>query len=160
MIITCPECKSKFKIAEDQIKENGRFVRCSNCSHEWVVFPSKQEQQEQQEQQEKPKRVRGKRYVHIAAKTPFFDRGWVLAFSAIILIASMLFMFVSLFIVNHEKLSEHPAFSNIYSSFAIHDTNGLVIENISAQQTEIKSSRMEKDTMELGTCIKPHPPFF
>jgi len=37
MILTCPECATRFKIADDAISSNGRTVRCSQCSTTWFV---------------------------------------------------------------------------------------------------------------------------
>lgn len=38
MIITCPNCNTRYKVAEGEIDEQGRFVRCSSCSHEWLAL--------------------------------------------------------------------------------------------------------------------------
>jgi len=37
MILTCPECATRFKINPDAIGANGRTVRCSQCSSTWFV---------------------------------------------------------------------------------------------------------------------------
>ena len=37
MILTCPECATRFKINPDAIGTNGRTVRCSQCSGTWFV---------------------------------------------------------------------------------------------------------------------------
>ena len=37
MILTCPECATRFKIADDAIGANGRTVRCSQCAATWFV---------------------------------------------------------------------------------------------------------------------------
>jgi len=37
MILTCPECATRFKINPDAIGANGRTVRCSQCSATWFV---------------------------------------------------------------------------------------------------------------------------
>lgn len=37
MILTCPECTIRFKIADHAIGPNGRTVRCSQCSVTWFV---------------------------------------------------------------------------------------------------------------------------
>ena len=35
MIISCPNCKKKFKVANNLISENGRLLQCSKCSNKW-----------------------------------------------------------------------------------------------------------------------------
>ncbi len=37
MILTCPDCTTRFLIKDDVIGENGRSVRCSQCSSTWFV---------------------------------------------------------------------------------------------------------------------------
>ena len=37
MIITCPECATRYKTTEDAIGPNGRTVRCANCTTTWFV---------------------------------------------------------------------------------------------------------------------------
>ena len=35
MIITCPECATRFMLDDADMPEDGRKVRCSRCSHVW-----------------------------------------------------------------------------------------------------------------------------
>ena len=37
MIITCPECQTRFKTSAKAIGPNGRTVRCASCSTTWFV---------------------------------------------------------------------------------------------------------------------------
>ena len=37
MIITCPECATRYKTTEDAIGSNGRTVRCASCTAMWFV---------------------------------------------------------------------------------------------------------------------------
>ena len=36
MIISCPNCKKKFKIEPTLISENGRDLKCGSCDHVWL----------------------------------------------------------------------------------------------------------------------------
>ena len=35
MIISCPECSSRFNIDQNLIPKDGRLLQCSNCMHKW-----------------------------------------------------------------------------------------------------------------------------
>ncbi|WP_120497821.1 zinc-ribbon domain-containing protein [Kiloniella sp. EL199] len=39
MIVSCPECSSKFRIAPEALGASGRKVRCSSCRHTWFQEP-------------------------------------------------------------------------------------------------------------------------
>ncbi|NKB19395.1 MAG: DUF3426 domain-containing protein [Alphaproteobacteria bacterium] len=38
MIITCPECETRYGVDAAAIGASGRTVRCSRCSHSWVEY--------------------------------------------------------------------------------------------------------------------------
>ncbi|MFM7631319.1 MAG: MJ0042-type zinc finger domain-containing protein [Alphaproteobacteria bacterium] len=40
MIITCPECASRFALQRESLGVTGRFVRCARCLHIWFQMPS------------------------------------------------------------------------------------------------------------------------
>lgn len=39
MILTCPNCASRFRIDADKLGMRGRKVRCANCQHKWLATP-------------------------------------------------------------------------------------------------------------------------
>lgn len=39
MIITCPSCRTRYRIQPDSLGAGGRTVRCSSCGHRWFVEP-------------------------------------------------------------------------------------------------------------------------
>lgn len=39
MLINCPECKTGFSVPRNAIKESGKKVKCSKCSHIWLQKP-------------------------------------------------------------------------------------------------------------------------
>ncbi len=41
MIISCPECATKFTIADGLLGERGRKVRCFKCGHTWHQMPER-----------------------------------------------------------------------------------------------------------------------
>ena len=44
MIISCPECSSRFNIDQILIPKNGRLLQCSNCMHKWHFIIKKNEE--------------------------------------------------------------------------------------------------------------------
>lgn len=38
VIIQCENCDSKYRVDLKEIGDEGRFVRCSHCGHEWVLY--------------------------------------------------------------------------------------------------------------------------
>src|SRR5690606_6455504 len=37
MILNCPQCGSRFLVADALIPKAGRTVRCGSCAHEWLA---------------------------------------------------------------------------------------------------------------------------
>ena len=44
MIISCPECSSRFNIDQNLIPKDGRLLQCSNCMHKWHFKIKKNEE--------------------------------------------------------------------------------------------------------------------
>ena len=44
MIISCPECSSRFNIDQNLIPKDGRLLQCSNCMHKWHFIIKKNEE--------------------------------------------------------------------------------------------------------------------
>ncbi|PPR08987.1 MAG: hypothetical protein CFH44_00502 [Proteobacteria bacterium] len=40
MIITCPECKTRYMIKSEKLGLDPKPVRCAKCKHQWTVNPS------------------------------------------------------------------------------------------------------------------------
>ena len=49
MVIQCPECQTRFRLADDKIKADGIKVRCSRCRHIFAVPPPAPEPPPQEE---------------------------------------------------------------------------------------------------------------
>lgn len=39
MILVCPNCDARYRLADDAIPAQGRRVRCASCQHEWTEPP-------------------------------------------------------------------------------------------------------------------------
>lgn len=40
MIITCPECKTRYMLKSDKVGLDSKKVRCAKCKHQWIVNPN------------------------------------------------------------------------------------------------------------------------
>jgi predicted Zn finger-like uncharacterized protein len=39
MIVTCPNCRTRYRVRDHQIEDDGRRVRCRACGHSWHQLP-------------------------------------------------------------------------------------------------------------------------
>ena len=39
MILTCPECTTRYQTDASQFAPDGRKVRCAKCGHVWLQMP-------------------------------------------------------------------------------------------------------------------------
>ena len=39
MIVTCPECAARYRLADGAIPPEGRAMRCASCKHRWFELP-------------------------------------------------------------------------------------------------------------------------
>lgn len=51
MILTCPNCETRFSIDEKVLQPNGRRVKCTDCAHIWFQEPIYADGQEGDEQE-------------------------------------------------------------------------------------------------------------
>ena len=45
MILTCPECSTKYVVKDGAIPDGGRQVRCASCKHSWHQDPEPRDEQ-------------------------------------------------------------------------------------------------------------------
>ena len=38
MIVTCPECTARYRLADDAVPPEGRAMRCAACKHRWYAM--------------------------------------------------------------------------------------------------------------------------
>ena len=41
MIVTCPNCATRYQLDPDALVPNGRYLRCVKCSHQWLERPQR-----------------------------------------------------------------------------------------------------------------------
>jgi predicted Zn finger-like uncharacterized protein len=56
MIVECEECHTKFRLDDTLLKETGSKVKCSICSHEFMVFPPKAKKEASERQEVGPRK--------------------------------------------------------------------------------------------------------
>ncbi len=44
MLLICPECTTRYLVADTAVGPDGRQVRCANCAHSWFAQPPAQQQ--------------------------------------------------------------------------------------------------------------------
>ena len=44
MIITCPECKTRYIIKSEKLGVGKKQVKCAKCEHQWIVSPMPEEE--------------------------------------------------------------------------------------------------------------------
>ena len=164
MIIICPNCESKFRTPKGAIGANGRFVRCSSCSHEWVAHPQSTLQAEISTAKAgklKPptnKRITpidstlsNKRSVNHRIYDKFAFR-WVfycLAVASVVALLGLNFIIYREFLVTHA-----PWLQEVYNELRLYNNNALKLELVDCH--EIEGTRYNEKLIELGvaTAIK------
>ena len=47
MIVICDSCNTRFRVNLEELNEDGRMVRCTECGHEWFQEPEEDEELEE-----------------------------------------------------------------------------------------------------------------
>jgi predicted Zn finger-like uncharacterized protein len=153
MIITCPECKSRFRLniyEANAVKNQGRILHCGKCEYEWehkpVIPPRIQSPMEKkhQEQVDRKKLEKNEKIINltefVAKKTTeeinFIDK---IPLKLKIIFLFLLFVSVSLLLINQRQVITNfvPKSILFYSFFGIHDTRDVEIESITISKDSI-----------------------
>ena len=97
MFVSCPECSTKFVVADEAIGEAGRKLRCGSCKHVWHQEPLSEEDKKEVEEVKKEQEENLKQAAEAVAageepslpavkpKTPT----WLIAASVVLLLANI-----------------------------------------------------------------------
>ncbi|MDC0857201.1 zinc-ribbon domain-containing protein [Rickettsiales bacterium] len=165
MIITCPECKSRFRLniyEANAVKNQGRILHCGKCGHEWEhkpIVPAKIKtpmEKKYQEQKERKKLEKNEKIINltefVTKKTTeeinFIDKT---PLKLKIIALFLLFVTISLAFINHRSLITYivPKSESIYMFLGIYDNRDIQIERI----TISKDSIFNKDHLVLSGYI-------
>ena len=149
MILTCPNCETRYLVDPAAIGMDGRQVRCANCSHEW--FEPAPEQQPLPEPPAMPdlssfdtpaddaleRRKAYKVNLPVVVDEPKLPGGLIAGF-CIVLIATLL---ISGTIYHRSVMKYAPFTKGIYSVFGLYPTKGLMLSDVMlTKKSSIKGS--------------------
>jgi predicted Zn finger-like uncharacterized protein len=133
MILTCPQCSTRYHVDPASLGANGRRVRCAGCGNRWLAkAPS-----------DMPKVIElapatsepTPRMWPIAAPDQTRDRGsaslvgWLVGVLVILLVASAV-------IGRNEIVAGFPASATIYNKLGLSITPGLQFEGVTSKRVE------------------------
>lgn len=146
MILNCPQCTSRFLVADSLIPPEGRSVRCGACSHQWFV-ESAQSVPPAPTVELSPELLAATQ----PAAAPAADAnaapvaGNVPALATprmntrpLMLAAPVLALvwFMCAFITHAPRWVETPGLSALYHLFGVHTTRGLAFAELAMQRQE------------------------
>lgn len=164
MIIICPNCESKFRVSKGAIGANGRFVRCSSCSHEWVAHIQSAAQPEIPVSKiGKLKPPTNKKFTRIE-NSPLntqsanhrahnkFALRLIFYFFAVMTIVALLGLN---FIIHREFLSAHaPWLQEVYSKLSLYNKTALKLEDLDCYKIEGTGYNEEAIELDVTATIK------
>ena len=133
MIISCPQCSSKFAVKAEAIGEKGRNVKCAKCAHKWFQEPNKEELEKlkTQEIQQEPDEVKE---VPQGSNLPVVTNSKTPIYAKISLAASILIMAVVITVMGANQIL--PSMSGYYSLFGIYDSGDIKLYDVEVKKIE------------------------
>ncbi len=126
MIITCPNCQTRFRIDPEALAPRGKMVRCSQCGHRWFAEPPAGEP----EPPPLPDNSPIERPPETGAATPTGARGrpatlaivgWLLVVLVVLLLAGVL-------LGRNEIVAAWPQTATLYRQLGLPVTMSLELE--------------------------------
>lgn len=133
MILQCPECSARFAVPDTLMPPEGRTVKCGRCAHLWHaegVAPSEESFAElaQQVAMEEAPVIPSR--LPVRQKPPL--RPWPFMAGAGAL-AALWLLFA--FIAYYPSWIKLPILEDLYETFGITSTEGLVFEDVTMQRS-------------------------
>lgn len=137
MILTCPECSTRFQLDPAQLGAKGRTVRCANCGHRWLAkppedtpaaidFPPPEPVASRGEARRRPARPPEPRRAALGSASLV---GWLVGVLVVLLMASAI-------IGRNEIVAGFPASASIYERLGLPITIqlGLQFEDVESEK--------------------------
>ncbi len=136
MIITCPNCETRFKIDAAALAPRGKMVRCSQCGHRWFAEPPAEEPEPPPLPETPP--VEGAAEDEAAtARTSRPTAGTIVGWSLLVLVVLLL---AAAMLARNEIVAAWPQATTLYRQLGLPVTLSLGLE-----LRELASERFEEN---------------
>ncbi len=170
MILTCPECNTRYAVPDNAIGTEGRTVRCRSCKHQWfqagekVELKAEPEVEVALEAKAESKDDFGD-FLNIEEDTdnidipfnaelpslqkPASQKSWMIASVLLVLCAIGILLF-------HSRDSFYPIAPGLYESVGYYPNNGVMLANVTIEkQKSRRKKRYEVGCILLNTSDTP-----
>jgi predicted Zn finger-like uncharacterized protein len=180
MIIICEKCSTKFNVPDSAIGASGRQVKCSSCTHSWLVKPEAPIEltviaQEPETLATAPEikvesvtipvksiaetptatgeiKATHKRYV--PPSTPIYQKSFIY-YGSFVAAGIALVCFLAFAIVFHRipLTNKIPALQSAFDLAGLYNNEGLKLEIVDCTISEVQSSKSDDNTIEIEVDV-------
>ena len=136
MILTCPQCSTRYHVDATALGATGRTVRCANCGQRWSVKPPADTPQ--MVEFSTPAPVTAPRMRPVAATEPIENRRSI-SLVGLLVAALVVLIAASIVIGRNEIVAGFPASASIYQKLGL-----PVTVELGLQFEKITSSRLQE----------------
>lgn len=160
MILTCPQCDTRYHVDPDSLGPSGRRVRCSSCHHRWLAQPPPDTPKVLELAADAANGPRARPGAAVAAKTRNRGSASLVAWLGGVLVVLIL---ASAIIGRNEIVSGFPASATIYQKLGLPVTVelGLQFEDVGSERVEeggVSVLVVEGAIINLSGQERPVPP--
>lgn len=131
MIISCPECGTKYAVKSESIGMGGRDVRCARCTHSWFqTLPEDLPPTPVASEEPQPRAVPKGSSLPVAIPVAGVSRGlmWSVGIAGVLVILFSAIM-LEPFILRH-----FTGMAPVYNAVGLYDTSGIALANIKIEK--------------------------